>query len=109
MANAIRDAIEFIYGWKEKGVINRVISKTNELIKDNFEECIDNWMFDLRVTGEKLKTTQLYFKVQSYTSLRKLVESQIDLCKEKRTKIELKNTKNEFTARIGFLLGPATD
>ena len=98
MVDAIRDTIEFIYGWKEKGVINGVMSKTNELIKDNFEKCIDDWMFNPRVIGEKLKTTELYFKVQCYANLWKLVESQMDLCKEKHIKIELKNTKNEFTA-----------
>ena len=30
-------------------------------------------------------------------------------CKEKRIRIELKNTKDEFIARVGFLLGPATN
>ena len=109
IVDAIRDAIEFIYRWKEKGVINRVMSKTNELIKDNFEECIVNWMLDQRLIEKKLKTIQLYFKVQSYASLQKFVKSQIDLCKEKCTKIELKNTKDEFIARIRFLLGPATN
>ena len=42
MVDAIGDTIEFIYGWKVKWVINGVISKTNELIKDNFKECIDD-------------------------------------------------------------------
>ena len=56
MVDAIRDTIEFIYRWKEKGVINGVISKTNKLIKDSFKEYINNWMFDLRAIGEKLKT-----------------------------------------------------
>ena len=57
MFDAIGDAIKFIYGQKEKGVINGVMSKINELIKDNFKEQINNWMFNPRVIGEKLKTT----------------------------------------------------
>ena len=43
--DAIGDAIEFIYSQKEKGVILGVILKNNELIKEEFEEHINNGMF----------------------------------------------------------------
>ena len=33
----------------------------------------------------------------------------MEQCKEKKTRIEIKKTKDEFMARIRFLLGPTTD
>ena len=57
MVNAIEDAIKFIYGQKEKGVINRVITKNDELINNDFEYSIEDWMFEPRIIGERLKTS----------------------------------------------------
>ena len=57
IVNAIGEAIEFIYGQKEKEVIRGVITKNNKLVTDDFEKYIDNQMFNLRVIGDKIKTT----------------------------------------------------
>ena len=109
MVDAIGEAIEFVHRWKEKEVIQGVITKNNELITNDFEHCINNQIFNPRVIREKLKTLQLFFKVSSFIGLYKLVKSQMEQCKEKRMRIKLKNTKDEFMARVGFLLGPATN
>ena len=37
MIDSIGEAIEFIYRWKEKGVIQGVITKNNELITKEFK------------------------------------------------------------------------
>ena len=66
-------------------------------------------MFDPRVIRDKLKIAQLFFKVSSYTALQKLVETQMEQLKENKIKVEIKYTKDEFTTRVGFILGPATD
>jgi len=66
-------------------------------------------MFNLSIIGEKSKTSQLFFKVSNFAGLRKLVESEMEQYKEKRMRIKIKNTKDEFKARKCFLLGPATD
>ena len=60
--NAIREAAEFIHEQKAKGVINGVITKKNELINDDFEYCIKDWLFEPRVIGERLKTAQSILK-----------------------------------------------
>ena len=88
MVNAIGEAVEFVCGWKEKGVINGVITKNNKLINNDFEHCIKDQLFELRVIRERLKTTEIYFKVSSRARLYKFVESQMKQCKEKRTRIE---------------------
>ena len=55
------------------------------------------------------KTIQLFFKVSTLAGLRKLVENHLELCKKNKTRVEIKNTIEEYTARVGFILRPAVD
>ena len=57
MVDAIGEAIEFVCRQKEKGVINRAITKNNELINEDFKYCVEDWMFESMVIEERLKTS----------------------------------------------------
>ena len=91
------------------GIINRVIDNNNNLIKTDLKHNIEQWLYELRVIGKRNKTTQLFFKVYTLARLRKLVENQMKLCKKYKIRVEIKNTIDEYIARVGFILGPTVD
>ena len=59
-------------------------------------------MFELRVVGNRIKRLELFFKVSTKSSVRILVENQIELLKKNHMRIAFKNMKNKYVARIGF-------
>ena len=82
MIEVIEEAVDFVYAQKQSGKKKGVLSLDRAMtIQDNFENLIEQQLFDPRIIEDRNKITQIYFKVSTHLVLRKLVTDQMQRCK----------------------------
>ena len=62
-------------------------------------------MYPSRVIGKAVKRVQVYFKVQMNNTVKKLVEKELQYCKDNNMSITTKTTGPEHTQKVRFITG----
>jgi len=62
-------------------------------------------MYRQRVIGQAVKWVQMYFKVQTNNTVKKLVEKELQYCKDNNMNATTKNTELEHTQKVRFITG----
>ena len=67
------------------------------------------WLSDPKVIGNRVIRVDIFFTIRTKTTVRDLVQSQIEFLKSENVRVEIKQTNNKHTTRIGYLIGPVVD
>ena len=87
-------------------------------VKDIFEERdvyitnlhdYNRWLSEPKVTGNRVTWVKLFFTIKTSSTLRELVQSQIEFLKRESIRVDIKRTDDEHTNRVGFFIGPIVD
>ena len=84
-----------------------MIYKDSNGICDNFNnpDLLDYWIAIPHIIGKLCEKAQLFFTVQIELIISQLVQQQLNYIQIHKISLEIKQTKDEFTKRIGFMLG----
>ena len=69
----------------------------------------NDWLSGPKVIGSRVIRVEIYFIIKTKSSLRDLVQSQIDFIQREELRIMIKRIGDEYTGRIGYLVGLVID
>ena len=61
------------------------------------------------MTSNRVVKVEIFFTIKTSSILRQLVQSQLDYLKREMIRVDIKQTKDEHTNCIRFLVGPVVD
>ena len=99
-------AEQLLKKWTMKKVIDGVYGVNGNLIKAQYEK-IDKWAIEPKIVKKnKYVVVELIMDVKSKESVFKLYQHIKDYCNTHKIRLSARNTKLEYTKRVGFLTGP---
>jgi len=96
--------------WINQDLIKGVKDITND--KEMILNIVTNyslWLSELKVTGSKVIRVEIFFTIRRTTTVRELVQSQINFLQKEQMRVEIKQTAKEHTQKLGILVGPIVD
>ena len=99
-------AEQLLKKWTMKKVIDGVYGVNGNLIKAQYEK-IDKWAIEPKIVKKnKYVAVELIMDVKSKESVFKLYQHVKEYCNTHKIRLSARNTKLEYTKRVGFLTGP---
>jgi len=99
-------AEQLITRWKEKKVIDGVYGINGQVMKTKFDK-IQKWAIQPKIVRKsKHVAVELIIDVKSSESAFKLFQHEKEYCQHNKIRVGARNTKLEYTKRVGFLTGP---
>ena len=103
-----------IQGIVEYWIDQELIEGVKDITKDKEEimNVVTNyslWLSEPKVTGTKVIKVEIFFIIKTNTSIRELIQSQINFIQREQMRVEIKRTAEEHTQRVGMIVGPIVD
>jgi len=92
--------------WKQNKVIDGVLSLNGRLMKNKFEK-VEQWAIAPKIVKKKKHVAvEMILELQSKESVFNLYQNQKEYCEKHKIRLSARNTRLEYTKRVGFLIGP---